>query len=952
MSRRPIYSPERVIAAGSRVTKTRELLNRLQLLTNGTSTAEGVLETGTSRYIGTDAATSTVTNAHLSASPQATAIAEEAATRDPRAIHFICACAEGRLREVEQSLKQGIDLNPRDKLGYTGLHYAALNGHTAVVRLLIAQSSCQCDATSATGETPVHLCARGGSDDGEEAVILRLLLKSGTTASVRDARGQTPLHLAVDAGRPELVAVLLKDSVDLALDAVDTSGATALHRAILMDRADLCGMLLRCYAKRKAAAAEGNSASNGNGAGSGSSGNSSDHFVLVPVPFGDARLTPLQLACMANSPGCVRMLLRYDSDGPQAALSACDAHGRRALHLASAEGHGEIAALLLDAGADCTALDNVGRTPLHWAACMGNPVCVDGLLAANPETLNLTDNREASPLLLAATTGDTPAVARLLAFGANTALADRNAQIPLHAAAASGSLHCFELLLEPERAMVFDARGRSLLHYAANVGDKRVLEITLARTEAKTILNAATDVAKETALHLACLSGDLSSVRVLLEYKADVSCVDARGWTCLHCACDIGVSRIVESLLDAGADISAEDSMGRSALHVAASAGSELCAKSLLERGASTSAIDSNGLLPLHSAASAGYSYICEALLHAGAHVNKAWLGIDEANAGTEQQVVASAADLQLSTPLDLAVAHNHKDCALLLAYWGGMTRAELETLSAVIIQAAWRAHNERRRSGEKSEGVKADSGLTPLRLSVRDAPGVVANVPWQYRVALLAKARRLKDQEKYPEHVDSLTPSTIMTPDCIGSREVVEVNHPLTSSLSSPDKVTLRVLATNGSTQEATIPTSNPEKILLRSPTKMQPNAFRQHKSSEYIDRRAPRKKKWNTDTRGAAKLLERKFEPLLDEAPQRKTKKKGPNATDSAKDAEANPTLTPESWLLASMQDRAKYLNTRLAESKREHGQKLTKMELRELMEEMARLRGDLASLHSNVT
>jgi len=81
--------------------------------------------------------------------------------------------------------------------------------------------------------------------------------------------------------------------------------------------------------------------------------------------------------------------LASEQDWPQLQLLlqggvACDAvddHGRTALHYAA--GYGEVAAVraLCEAGADVNAADRTGMTPLHWACLKSNVGAVDVLLA-------------------------------------------------------------------------------------------------------------------------------------------------------------------------------------------------------------------------------------------------------------------------------------------------------------------------------------------------------------------------------------------------------------------------------------------------------------------------------------------------------------------------------------------------------------------------------------------
>ena len=81
--------------------------------------------------------------------------------------------------------------------------------------------------------------------------------------------------------------------------------------------------------------------------------------------------------------------------------------------------------------------------------------------------------------------------------------------------------------------------------------------------------NAADDVDAETALHLACESGSLACVEMLIDAGARLDRPNGDGWTPLHIAATEGHEAIVKELLDAGADFERANDEGQSALRLA-----------------------------------------------------------------------------------------------------------------------------------------------------------------------------------------------------------------------------------------------------------------------------------------------------------------------------------------------------------------------------------------------
>ncbi|KAJ2953624.1 hypothetical protein O0L34_g1228 [Tuta absoluta] len=115
----------------------------------------------------------------------------------------------------------GID--QQDAFMRTALHYAAEQGHTAVVKLLI-DAGCKVDITASDGLTPLHVAVI--RDYGE---IVSMLLEAGSNANYKTHEKMTPLHFAASRGYLDLVKILVKHGANL--EARDTSDRTALYLA-------------------------------------------------------------------------------------------------------------------------------------------------------------------------------------------------------------------------------------------------------------------------------------------------------------------------------------------------------------------------------------------------------------------------------------------------------------------------------------------------------------------------------------------------------------------------------------------------------------------------------------------------------------------------------------------------------------------------------------------------
>jgi ankyrin repeat protein len=126
------------------------------------------------------------------------------------------ASADG-LVDVAQWLLVGADANAQDDDQRTSLHEASENGHVDIARLLIEHGA-DIHARDQNQLTPLHLTWHPET--------AQLLIKHGADVHARDQSQSTPLHLAQEA---ETAQVLIKHGADV--HARDQSQSTPLHRA-------------------------------------------------------------------------------------------------------------------------------------------------------------------------------------------------------------------------------------------------------------------------------------------------------------------------------------------------------------------------------------------------------------------------------------------------------------------------------------------------------------------------------------------------------------------------------------------------------------------------------------------------------------------------------------------------------------------------------------------------
>lgn len=114
-------------------------------------------------------------------------------------------------------------------------------------------------------------------------------------------------------------------------------------------------------------------------------------------------------------------------------------------------------------------------------------------------------------------------------------------------------------------------------------------------------------VCVEASLVDAARSGDLPTVRALLDDGADANAASGDGMTALHWAAERGHREIVELLISSSANVDAKTRIGGyTPLHLGARGGNALIVKMLLDAGADLDAVTTTtGVTPLHLAAQA-----------------------------------------------------------------------------------------------------------------------------------------------------------------------------------------------------------------------------------------------------------------------------------------------------------------------------------------------------------
>lgn len=397
-------------------------------------------------------------------------------------------------RLVAELLDAGAVINRKQVDGMTALHWAVYHDDWKTTERLL-KAGANVKAENRYGVTPLSLACTNGN-----TTIVEWLLKNGADAKVTLAGGETALMTAARTGKVGPVRALLKYGADV--NARERRQQSAIMWASAEGHAEVVQVLIDAKADYR-----------------------------TPLKSG---FTPFFFAVRAGHRGVVKTLLAAGADvkaamRPEKRVAKGVTPGTSALILAVENGHFELAADLLKAGADPND-QRSGYTPLHNLTWVRKPNRGDGedgdpspqgsgkisslefvrILVKEGADVNtrLTrgqsrrgrlNKRGATPFFMAADTADVPLMKLLVKLGADPSLSNADGCTPLLAAAGIGT-------------------------YAPG-------------EEAGTEEEA------------------LAAVKYLLSLGCDINAVDKNGETAMHGAAYKNLPKMVEFLAKNGADI-------------------------------------------------------------------------------------------------------------------------------------------------------------------------------------------------------------------------------------------------------------------------------------------------------------------------------------------------------------------------------------------------------------
>ena len=362
------------------------------------------------------------------------------------------ATRKGYTEIVRELLKNGADVNQKNKEGESVLHLATRKGYTEIVKALLEKSP------MVDEKIDDHTALAMAVEEGHTEIVGLLVDAKADRTVVVD--GKDLWAIAEEKHFEKIVGLLgnKEEALRLSNEAIEKWN-TGLMQAI--DRED-------CQSVRD----------------------------LIDKLKGKVYLVPaFAMAVRKNNYAIVLEFIK--ADVPVNAVLQPDS-GKTALHVAAAAGNREVVTILLERGAEINRQDSTGETALHVAAAADKSEVVKVLLKHNAAR-DLQDEQKRTPFQTAVIYGSAEASMKLAqAEIVNTPI--YAGDTPLFYAARQGQKGVIKYFLGLGADIDHQNRdGDTPLHYAVRYGHKETVEFLIERGAKVDIKNQSGETASETA---------------------------------------------------------------------------------------------------------------------------------------------------------------------------------------------------------------------------------------------------------------------------------------------------------------------------------------------------------------------------------------------------------------------------------------------------------------------
>lgn len=472
------------------------------------------------------------------------------------------SASAGQKGFVRFLIEEGVPLNAKNASHATALHGAVQNNHIDTVRVLL-DAGASVNVHTNSGNTALHLCMtspaaeqfldmllahhadpREANMNGEtplhtavltkrDPVVLEKLIAAGAPVNGRNKTGQTPLLLAVDQNSAPQIVTLIEHGADIHLE--DVNKESPFIKSMRKGIDTVAVMLTAETVVQKDS--EGRSPLHvavSLGAPKEIVAHILDKKNMTNEPDKSGN-TPLHTAVMHNDKILGTLLIAHNAD-----IFFTNKQGVSPLKLALTKQDGREMWLVTEQTVRAT--DNVGNTPLHYAAEWNLPQLIYYIMQKGGD-INAVNSNSETPLFSAVKTESVVAADALLRSGKKPGI-DLDTR---------------------------DFLGNTVLHTAVQYAALEAADVILRYSNDKkyTVLHAKNGAGK-TALHIAAQRGSIPFIKLFIAYDINKNIADETGKTALTDAVQYRQEKAAFFLLQQGASPTPQDMYGKTVLHEAA----------------------------------------------------------------------------------------------------------------------------------------------------------------------------------------------------------------------------------------------------------------------------------------------------------------------------------------------------------------------------------------------
>ena len=340
------------------------------------------------------------------------------------------ACRSGTLEVVKMLHKQGAGVCVACNFGNSCLIFASYHGHTETVRYLVGLKDVDVNHTANYGWSALVCAVRQNHAD-----VVQVLIDAGADIEARDEDLRTPLISSCKKGELPIVKMLVEAGAEVR--AIDTRGCICLIMAAAFGHTETVRYLVGLPG-----------------------------IDVVMSTKEEDGYTAVLVAVELDSADVMKVLIDAGAD-----IETKNNEGRSPLSVASAFGKLEVVKVLIRAGAKVCVPDNNGDTCLALAAGGGHTETVRTLLCMPEVDVNHSCDRDYTALLCAVVKKHSVVVQVLIDAGADIEVKDIRRRSPLHTACEKGELTIVKMLVEAGADVrVVDDKGNTCLIAAAAHG--------------------------------------------------------------------------------------------------------------------------------------------------------------------------------------------------------------------------------------------------------------------------------------------------------------------------------------------------------------------------------------------------------------------------------------------------------------------------------------------------